>query len=153
GEAVLTLLTVQNSTAVRRVNCLEPDLVIEQLRAVLEDIPPTAAKTGALGNSGIVDAIADAACDFRFPLVVDPVMISKHGTPLVDEEAGGRILRRLIPNAALITPNLHEATALTGIKIRDEGGMRAAIRRFRDMGARSILLKGGHLTGAATDIL
>jgi len=153
GEAVLTLLTVQNTTAVRRVNCLAPEFVLEQLYAVLEDIPPTAAKTGALGNAAIVEAVAGAARNFGFPLVVDPVMISKHGTPLIADDAREAIVHKLIPNAALITPNLQEATALTGIKIRDEAGMRSAIRRLREMGARSILLKGGHLPGATTDIL
>src|SRR6185503_14893437 len=76
GEAVLTLITVQNTTRVSRVECLGPELVIEQLGAVLEDIPPGAAKTGALGNRAIVEAVARAAAEFRFPLVVDPVMIS-----------------------------------------------------------------------------
>ena len=153
GEAVLTLLTVQNTTSVERVECLAPEFVLAQLRAVLADIPPAAAKTGALGNAGIIEAIADIAASFRFPLVVDPVMISKHGTPLIAEGARAAIIHKLIPTAALITPNLQEATALTGIKIRDEAGMRSAILRLREMGARSILLKGGHLAGPATDIL
>src|SRR5260370_4708502 len=78
GEAVLTLLTVQNTTRVGRVECLAPEFVIEQLFAVLEDIPPAAAKTGALGNAAIVAAIVEAAKQFDFPLVVEPVMISKH---------------------------------------------------------------------------
>src|SRR5437899_11076478 len=71
GEAVLTLLTVQNTTRVDRVECLAPEFILEQLYAVLEDIPPAAAKTGALGNCGIVEAIAEAAGEFSFPLVVD----------------------------------------------------------------------------------
>src|ERR1700675_4411493 len=87
GEAVLTLLTVQNTTRVHRVECLAAEFVMEQLRAVLEDIPPAAAKTGALGNVANVEAIAAAAVDFSFPLVVDPVMISKHGAPLVSADS------------------------------------------------------------------
>src|SRR6266404_634618 len=83
GEAVLTLLTVQNTTRVDRVECLAPEFVLAQLAAILIDIPPSAAKTGALGNAGIIEAIADAAARFRFPLVVDPVMISKHGAELI----------------------------------------------------------------------
>jgi len=153
GEAVLTLLTVQNTTRLERVECLAPEFVLAQLRAVLADIPPAAAKTGALGNAGIIEAIADIAASFRFPLVVDPVMISKHGTALVSADARTAIGTRLIPRAALITPNLAEAAALTGVEIRDGHGMRDAARRLRDMGARSILVKGGHLAGAATDIL
>src|SRR5881628_1529026 len=87
GEAVLTLLTVQNTTRVDRVEYLAPDLVLEQLYAVLEDIPPIAAKTGALGNRAIIEAIAGDAVQFWFPLVVDPVMIGKHGAPLFCDDA------------------------------------------------------------------
>jgi hydroxymethylpyrimidine/phosphomethylpyrimidine kinase len=153
GEAVLTLLTVQNTVRVDRVECLAPEFVLAQLYAVLEDIPPAAAKTGALGACAIVEAVADAASRFTFPLVVDPVMISKHGAPLVSADARQAIVRHLIPRAALITPNLHEAAALTGIEIRGEPAMREAARRLRQLGARSILIKGGHLVGAANDIL
>ena len=153
GEAVLTLLTVQNTLSVDRVECLAPEFVIAQLRAVLDDIPPAAAKTGALGNAAVVEAIAAAAAHFTFPLVVDPVMISKHGAALASADAREAIAQLLIPRAALITPNLAEAAALTGVEIRDEAGMRDAIRRLRQMGARSILVKGGHLAGAANDIL
>src|SRR5215467_2416643 len=79
GEAVVTLLTVQNTVRVSRVEVMPPDLVIAQLQAVLEDIPPAAAKTGALGSVDMVEAVAEAAAGFDFPLVVDPVMVSKHG--------------------------------------------------------------------------
>jgi hydroxymethylpyrimidine/phosphomethylpyrimidine kinase len=153
GEAVLTLLTVQNSTCVDRVECLAPDFVLAQLRAVLDDIPPAAAKTGALGNVGIVEAVAEAASRFTFPLVVDPVMISKHGASLVSQDACQAIARLLIPRAALVTPNLLEAGALTGIDIRGVAGMREAALALRRLGARSVLVKGGHLIGVATDIL
>jgi len=153
GEAVLTLLTVQNTVRVDRVECLSAEFVLDQLYAVLDDIPPAAAKTGALGNCAIVEAIADAAARFEFPLVVDPVMISKHGAPLVSADARQAIVRHLIPRAALITPNLHEAVALTGIEICGERAMREAARRLRQLGARSVLVKGGHLVGAANDIL
>src|SRR6185436_1336368 len=87
GEAVLTLLTVQNTSRVDRVECLAPQFVLEQLEAVLSDIPPNAAKTGALGNCVIIEAVASAASRFTFPLVVDPVMISKHGTALLSDDA------------------------------------------------------------------
>src|ERR1700757_1609831 len=79
GEAVVTLITVQNTRGVSRAEVLSPDLVLEQIAAVLEDIPPRAAKTGALGTRAMVEAVAGAARRFRFPLVVDPVLISKHG--------------------------------------------------------------------------
>jgi hydroxymethylpyrimidine/phosphomethylpyrimidine kinase len=153
GEAVLTLLTVQNTTRVDRVECLAAQFVMEQLRAVLDDIPPAAAKTGALGDVSIVEAIAAAAAEFAFPLVVDPVMISKHGAPLVSADARLAIARCLLPRAALVTPNLNEASALTGVEIHDVAGMREAAQRLRQMAARSVLVKGGHLAGVATDVL
>lgn len=153
GEAVLTLLTVQNTRRVERVECLPPDLVLAQLRAVLEDIPPRAAKTGALGNRQIVEAVAEAAAEFDFPLVVDPVMISKHGAPLIAPEAREALRDRLLPRAFLVTPNLHEAAALTGLEVADPDTMRRAARELCHMGARAALIKGGHLPEAATDVL
>src|SRR5258708_6637918 len=87
GEAVITLITVQNTTDVYRVEVLDADLILEQIHAVITDIPPGAAKTGALGNKSVVEALASAARDFAFPLVVDPVMISKHGAALIDDDA------------------------------------------------------------------
>ena len=87
GEAVVTLLTVQNTVSLETVECVSAVIVLHQLRAVLDDIPPNAAKTGALGSREIVEAVARVAEDFRFPLVVDPVMVSQHGRMLVDEAA------------------------------------------------------------------
>ncbi len=153
GEAVITLLTVQNTIRVSRVESLSPELVIEQLEAVLEDIPPAAAKTGALGCGPIVEAVARAAERFTFPLVVDPVMVSKHGHPLLPEEAIQLVRTRLLPKAALITPNIPEAEALTGIPIRNGEDVRLAATRLREMGAGAVLVKGGHLDGEATDVL
>src|SRR6516165_4189713 len=108
GEAVITLVTVQNTTRVARVEILPEDLVLEQIAAVVEDIPPAAAKTGALGSPEMVRAVARAAATFDFPLVVDPVMVSKHGAAL-----GGGAWEQLLPHAALVTPNLPEALELT----------------------------------------
>src|SRR5215471_4208962 len=153
GEAVVTLITVQNTVRVSRVEVLAADLVTAQLDAVLEDIPPQAAKTGALGSAEIVESIARAAERWTFPLVVDPVMISKHGAALVPAAAIDAIRLRLIPRAALVTPNIPEATALTGESIRTVEDMRRAAERIRAMGARAVLVKGGHLESCATDVL
>jgi hydroxymethylpyrimidine/phosphomethylpyrimidine kinase len=153
GEAAITLVTVQNTVGVRRVECLAAELVTAQIEAVLEDLPPAAAKTGALGNRAIVEAVAEIAGRFAFPLVVDPVMISKHGAPLIAGEACEAIVRRLLPKARLITPNLPEAEALTGFSIQDPAGMRRAALRLREMGAAAVLIKGGHLSGDALDVL
>ena len=153
GEAVITLLTVQNSMGVSRVEVMQPELVTEQISAVLDDIPPQAAKTGALGGLEIVQAVAAAAERFEFPLVVDPVMISKHGAPLIAEEAQRAIIERLVPGAFLITPNVPEAEALCEMEIRDVDGMKAAAESLMRMGARNVLIKGGHLSGNAVDVL
>jgi hydroxymethylpyrimidine/phosphomethylpyrimidine kinase len=153
GEAVITLLTVQNTKGVSRVECVDPGLVIQQIEAVLDDIPPHAAKLGALGDRSIVDAIASIAQRFTFPLVVDPVMISKHGAALMTEEAGKAVLERIVPIAFLLTPNLHEAEALTGLTVRTVDDMIRAGERLQSFGAMNVLVKGGHLEGDAIDVL
>jgi len=153
GEAVITLITVQNTLRVSRVGCLDPDLVIEQLRAVLEDIPPHAAKLGALGNCEIVEAVAAELSLCDCPLVIDPVMISKHGAPLMSLAAQDAFRHRMIPRAFLLTPNLAEAQALTGDPVENLDHMRHVAQKLADMGARSVLVKGGHLGADATDVL
>jgi hydroxymethylpyrimidine/phosphomethylpyrimidine kinase len=153
GEAVVTLITVQNTCGVRRVETLDPQLVNEQLQAVLEDIPPKAAKTGALGSREIVEAIAAAAGRFDFPLVVDPVMISKHGAPLLPGDAVRVLIDELIPRAYLLTPNLDEASALAGFPVNDPESMRRAGEKILGYGVKNVLVKGGHLRGDAVDIL
>ena len=151
GEAVLTLITVQNTQSVTRVELLDPKLVRQQIDAVLNDIPPHAAKTGALGSAAIIAAVAEAIGDT--PLVVDPVMISKHGAPLISPDAVDALLRTLFPKALLITPNLHEAAALTGQPVETEEQMVTAARRLLDFGPTAVLVKGGHLAGQASDVL
>jgi hydroxymethylpyrimidine/phosphomethylpyrimidine kinase len=153
GEAVIALLTVQNTTRVSRVETMPVRLVLEQLEAVLEDIPPAAAKTGALGSAEMVESVARAAARFQFPLVVDPVMVSKHGLPLAPESAVRAFRDCLLPHAALVTPNVPEAEALTGLTIRDLQDMRRAASRIHELGARAVLIKGGHMEGDATDVL
>ncbi len=149
GEAVVTLITVQNSVAVERVETLAPDLVLAQIRAVLTDIPPRAANTGAWGSAAVMEAIADAAKEFSFPLVVDPVMISKQGAKL----GGFSSVEKLIARAFLLMPNLDEASALVGFAVSDRDSMRRAAEILIGMGARNVLVKGGHLEGDALDLL
>jgi len=153
GEAVITLITVQNSVRVSRVEVLPPWLVLEQIAAAIEDIPPAAAKTGALGSVEMVEAVAGAAAEFAFPLVVDPVMVSKHGLPLLPEAAVRAVREQLLPRAALVTPNVPEASALTGMAIRSLEDARRAASLIHGMGARAVLIKGGHMAGDATDLL
>jgi hydroxymethylpyrimidine/phosphomethylpyrimidine kinase len=147
GEAVVTLITVQNTMWLDRVETLPADLVLAQIRAVVDDIPPGAAKTGALGDASVIEAVA--AQDFRFPLVVDPVMLSKHGARLGDLSS----LKKLIARAYLLTPNLDEASELVGFKVDDRDSMRRAAEVLTGMGARNVLVKGGHLKGDALDLL
>jgi hydroxymethylpyrimidine/phosphomethylpyrimidine kinase len=151
GTAVITLIAVQNTVHVRRVAPLDEDLVGDQIDAVLEDLPPHAAKTGALGTAAIVALIAERR--LTCPLVVDPVMISSRGVPLLDERAQSALASLLLPQATLITPNLHEAAVLAGIPVTALAAMKQAARRIADLGAASVLVKGGHLAGDTVDVL
>jgi hydroxymethylpyrimidine/phosphomethylpyrimidine kinase len=153
GESVVALVTVQNTQKVGAVEILSPDIVAAQLEAVLEDIPPAAAKTGALGNLEIVRLIAEKAPHFTFPLVVDPVMISKHGQSLMTEQARTAFAELLLPKAFLVTPNLHEAGELARMAVGDIATMKEAAIRIAALGAQAVLIKGGHLEGDAIDIL
>lgn len=157
GEAVITLLTVQNTMGVPRVAIMAADLVREQIEAVLSDIPPLAIKTGALGDAAIIAEVAEALRLTEARLVVDPVMISKHGVPLMADEAKEALATLLLPRAFLVMPNLPEAEALTGLQVRTVAGMREAARRIREWGCANVLIKGGHLmdrsVGEAVDVL
>lgn len=153
GTSVVTLLTVQNTQRVDEVDVLMPEFVVAQLDAVLEDIPPQAAKTGALGDVGVIEAIARRAARFDFPLVVDPVMISKHGAELLPAAAVAALRERLLPSAFLVTPNLSEAGLLAGFAVTDVASMERAAEAIGRTGARHVLVKGGALLGESTDLL
>jgi hydroxymethylpyrimidine/phosphomethylpyrimidine kinase len=153
GTAAVTLITVQNTVSVARVEVLGADLVREQIAATIADIPPNAAKTGALGSSDGVRAVAALAAEFRFPLIVDPVMISKHGARLISPDAEAALKHELLPHAFLVTPNIPEAELLSGLEIRDEKDMLRAARRLCDAGCLAVLIKGGHLEGPPVDLL
>jgi len=153
GMSVLTLVTVQNTQRVSAVQSLDPGLVAAQLDAVLEDIPPAAAKTGALGTAEVIRVIAERAVNFGFPLVVDPVMISKHGAPLIAADARSALLGSLLPRAFLVTPNLHEAEALAEMLVGNVQDMEIAARRIAALGPAAVLVKGGHLADKAVDVL
>lgn len=145
GTSVVTLLTVQNTLGVSDVQLLDAALVVSQLDAVLSDVPPAAAKTGALGSVEIIEAVAAHAAQFSFPLIVDPVMISKHGHSLISDEASSALRDRLVPQATLITPNRFEAARLTGVEIVDEASLLRAGEALLELGAQHVLIKGGQL--------
>ena len=153
GTSVVTLLTVQNTVAVRTVESVTPELVVAQLDAVLEDIPPAAAKTGALGNEAVVRALARRLASTSFPLVVDPVMVSKRGVPLMSDGARTVMVELLLPRAFLVTPNLEEAAVLAGMPVINLKTMEEAARKISSLGAQAVLVKGGHLAGDAVDVL
>ena len=155
GTSALTLITAQNTLGVQEVHLLPLELVRRQIAAVAEDFDVSAAKTGALGSAELVEAVARAVEKYALPhLVVDPVMISKHGNPLLAPEAVASLKLQLIPKASLITPNLHEAAALLGSGVDSEARMRDAARALHDLGPGAVLLKGGHLPGKeAVDLL
>ncbi len=149
GEAVVSLITVQNTLGVTQVQLLEPALVVAQLEAVLADIRPFAIKTGALGSEELVLALARHAPAWKIPLVIDPVLFSKNGTRLSNADP-----RPLFPFAALVTPNLAEAAELTGLSVATVPEMKNAAQALAREGAPSILVKGGHLDGGmSVDVL
>ncbi len=153
GMSVVTLLTVQNTQCVSDVRMLEPELVLAQLDAVLDDIPPQAAKTGALGNQAIIQAVAKRAREFPFPLVVDPVMISKHGMSLIDQDAVQALVESLLPCAFLVTPNRLEAARLADMAVDDLAAMERAAAVIAERGARNVLIKGGRAAEQTIDVL
>jgi len=155
GAAAITLITVQNTRGVEAVHLLDPELVAAQVRAVLDDLPVSVVKTGALGNAAIAMAIVGVLRGRALPLVLDPVMVSKHGAPLLASSEITAIAESLFPLATLVTPNLPEAEALLGRRIEGVEQQRAAARDLLDRtGCQAALIKGGHGTGAeVVDIL
>jgi hydroxymethylpyrimidine/phosphomethylpyrimidine kinase len=155
GTSALVLITAQNTVGVREVHLLPAELVAKQIAAVAEDLEVHAAKTGALGSAELIETVAAAVEEHAIPnLVVDPVMISKHGDPLLAKEAAATLKRQLLPRATLVTPNLHELAALLGRPIENEAQMREGARELCDLGAAAVLVKGGHLRDRdAVDLL
>jgi hydroxymethylpyrimidine/phosphomethylpyrimidine kinase len=154
GMSAVTSVTVQNTQGVMGFSDVPADVVAGQIRAVSTDIGIDAAKTGMLSSAEIVQAVADAVIDAAVPnLVVDPVFMSKHGDPLLREDAVDALRARIIPLATLVTPNLAEASGLAGFAVRDRDGMSRAAAAILALGAGAVLVKGGHLEGDRSDDL
>ncbi|TWJ33069.1 bifunctional hydroxymethylpyrimidine kinase/phosphomethylpyrimidine kinase [Geobacter argillaceus] len=155
GASVITALTAQNTRGVTAIHGAPAAFVAGQLTTVLSDIPVDVVKTGMLFSSEIIATVARQLAAFHKRLVVvDPVMIAKGGASLIDTDAVTTLKRELLPLTYLLTPNIPEAEALTGLAIGDETGMEAAGRAIGGMGVANVLIKGGHLAGAeATDLL
>jgi hydroxymethylpyrimidine/phosphomethylpyrimidine kinase len=154
GMTAITAVTVQNTEGVQGFEALSPATVGEQIRSVATDIGVDAAKTGMLANAAIVEAVATAIRETGIgSLVVDPVFISKHGDRLLEADAIGALRSLILPLAVLVTPNLPEAAGLAGIPVETRDDMRRAADVIRTVGARAVLVKGGHLEGDRADDL
>jgi hydroxymethylpyrimidine/phosphomethylpyrimidine kinase len=153
GMSAITAVTVQNTKGVSGYQELFPETVGDQIRAVATDIGVDAAKTGMLASAGIIDAVADAVSETGIPnLVVDPVSVSKHGHPLLAEDASEALRSRIVPLATVVTPNLPEAALLAGFPVRTEPDMERAGQAILELGAAAVLVKGGHLEDRDTAV-
>lgn len=154
GMSVITAITAQNTQGVSRVEEISPEMVIEQIKMVIDDINPSAIKIGMVSNTDIIHAIASTLREYGVKnIVVDPVMISKSGFDLLSKSAKDALLTELIPLAYIITPNIPEAEELTGIDIKTLKDMEKAGQIIRSLGPEYVYMKGGHLEGDASDIL
>lgn len=149
GMTAITALTAQNTLGVHGVLPVPLDFLRQQIAVVLHDLGADALKTGMLADSATIDAVCDeiTARAPGLPLVADPVMVAKGGHPLLVPEAAETLKRRLLPIAAVLTPNLPEAEALCGFAIQDVGAMHQAAKALLALGPKAVLLKGGHLPG------
>jgi len=152
GVTAITAITAQNTKDVTGIAEIAPEMVARQIDAVVSDIGVDAAKTGMLSSAAIIEAVADRIRHHRLErLVVDPVMISKGGAALLRPEAVDALRRLILPLALVVTPNLPEAAALCGGSIATLAQMDDAARRIVALGPRYVVVKGGHLEGAAVD--
>ena len=148
GTSVITAVTAQNTMGVWAWEPVPVELVTRQLDAVADDLPPVAVKSGMLGSAALVAAVADGIAGRRLPnYILDPVMVATSGDRLLERAAERLIVQRLVPLAALVTPNLDEAAVLVGGSVRDPDDMERAGRKLVQLGARAALVKGGHLAG------
>lgn len=147
GTCAVVAVTAQNTIGVQAFETLRPTMVQAQIRSVATDIGIDAGKTGMLASAVLVAAVAETWADVGKPLVVDPVFVSKHGDTLLADDAVAALLEQLLPLATVVTPNLPEAAALTGIDIRDRDGMEEAASVLSASGVTVVMVKGGHLIG------
>ncbi|MGQ9693357.1 MAG: bifunctional hydroxymethylpyrimidine kinase/phosphomethylpyrimidine kinase [Thermodesulfobacteriota bacterium] len=153
GMSVVTALTAQNTQGISSVLEVPPEFVEQQMEVVLSDIGADALKTGMLVNSEIIKVVCQKIRKYRLRrVVVDPVMVAKNGTILLKPEAVETLQKELLPLAQIFIPNIPESEIIVGGKIKDLAGMKKAARIIKEMGAKSVLIKGGHLDGLPIDI-
>jgi hydroxymethylpyrimidine/phosphomethylpyrimidine kinase len=154
GTVTLTAITAQNTIGVTGVHEIPTDMIVAQMDAVMSDIGADAVKTGMLSSQEIVEVVAAQVAKHGIrSLVVDPVMVAKSGDALLRDDAVNAVCTKLVPLAAVVTPNIPEAEALTGTTIESDDDVREAARRIVSMGARTVVVKGGHREGPAADVL
>ncbi|MFD5402834.1 bifunctional hydroxymethylpyrimidine kinase/phosphomethylpyrimidine kinase [Streptomyces griseorubiginosus] len=153
GMSVVTAVTAQNSLGVQGAWELPVEAVRAQYRSVVDDIGVQAVKTGMLASAELVETVAELLGSTGVPTVVDPVGVSKHGDSLLASTALESMRRKLLPVATVATPNLDEVTRLTGVRVESESGMREAADAVLSFGPTWVLIKGGHLSGDAVDLL
>jgi hydroxymethylpyrimidine/phosphomethylpyrimidine kinase len=154
GMSVLTALTAQNTLGVQAMYEVPVPFVEKQIDSVLSDIGADAIKTGMLANAEIVEVVAKKMKQYQVEkVVVDPVMVAKSGDSLLRKDAQEALIKRLIPLSMVVTPNLMEASVLTGLKVRSIEEMKKAAHRIYDLGSKHVVVKGGHLKGKAIDLL
>lgn len=154
GTAAITAVTAQNTVGVQDVHQVPVAMIDAQITSVLDDLPVTAAKTGMLGTTGTVDAVATRAEAGRLPpLVVDPVMVATSGDRLLEPRAESAYRDRLLPRALVATPNLAEAAVLAGEELRSVDDVRRVTDRLAALGATYLVVTGGHGTGEAVDLV
>ena len=152
GMSVITAVTAQNTCGVTMVQDITPEVITAQIDAVFSDIRVDGVKIGMVSRSESIRAIADGLRKWNPPvIVVDPVMISKSGYPLLQPEACDSLIQKLLPLATLLTPNLPEAEAICGFPIHTEQDMERAAEKILSLGAKAVLVKGGHLEGDRAD--
>lgn len=153
GAVAITAITAQNTTGVFGIHEIPPEMIRLQIETVYNDIGFEFAKTGMLFSEAIIKEVADVIKKLGIKVVVDPVMIAKSGAPLLLPEAMNALKEKLIPLAEVVTPNINEAEALTGIKINTIEDSIKASKAILDLGPKAVVVKGGHLKGDAVDVL
>jgi hydroxymethylpyrimidine/phosphomethylpyrimidine kinase len=154
GASAITAVTAQNTVGVLAIHEIPPEIVAAQIDAVLDDIGADAAKTGMLSSVAIIEAVADRLrAHAPLTLVVDPVMVAKSGDRLLREDAVRVLSEKLLPLAAVVTPNAPEAAVLSGVQVVDAESAREAARRIHALGPALVIVKGGHLPGGRSDDL
>jgi len=153
GTSAITAITAQNTQRVTQVLELPPDLVAAQIDAIVSDIGADAVKTGMLASSAIIEVVAARVREHGLDnLVVDPVMVAKSGDPLLQQEAVAALRELLLPLALVVTPNIPEAEVLVGRKLEGPDDLRRAAEEIGALGARHVVIKGGHRDGPAVDL-